>query len=157
MHDRILYDKGHGVPWPLCLYTRSRFLVILKKMELDVGETRPRLAVVGAVELFLSSVDDDGHVVGGASPLVFDELTFMSLLILQIAVKERLSLCHKDEIFVGYMRHLEDRHGQGDLVIILIFEAPNAAATGLDRLQMDVPGLGIFDHDLLPKLFTDDD
>ena len=155
MHDRILYDKGHGVPWPLCLYPRSRFLEILKKMELDVGETRPRLAVVGAVELFLSSVDDDGHVVGVCSPFILDKLTFMDLFILQIAVKERLSFFGEDEIFVGYMRHLEDRHGQG-VKVILIFEVPNAAATCLDRLQMDVPGLGIFDHDLLPKLFTDD-
>lgn len=155
MHDRILYDKGHGVPWPLGLYPGSRFLVILKKMELDVGETRPRLAVVGAVELFLSSVDDDSHVVGVCSPFILDKLTFVGLLILQIAVKERLSFSHKDEIFVGYMRHLEDRHGQG-VTVILIYEVPNAAATGLDRLQPDVPVLGISDQDLLPELSTDD-
>lgn len=155
MHDRILYDKGHGVPWPLCLYLRSRFLEILKKMELDVGETRPRLAVVGAVELFLSSVDDDGHVVGVCSPFVLDELTFMGLLIQQIAVKERLSFSHKDEIFVGYMRHLEDRHGQG-VKVILIVEAPNASSAGLNRFQIDVPVLGISDQDLPPELFTDD-
>lgn len=128
----FLYDKGHGFPWPLSLY--SRFCAILKNLELDCREASPVSTIVEAVELTLITTEAQGDVVAVASPFVLDELTFLRFHFLQIAEDDGVSLFHEDEVVVGDVRHPENFEVQ-----VVPVDRPDTATTGSDRFEIYTP------------------
>ena len=107
----FLYDKGHGFPWPLSLYSRFRFCAILKNVELDGREASPLRTVVGTLELALITIEAQGDVVAVAPPLVLDEQTLLCFFLLQITEDDGVPLVQEDEVVVGDVGHSENLHG----------------------------------------------